>query len=73
MSRLTYRKGIDLLIEIIPKVCSKYDNVTFIIGGDGPKRARLEEIRDRYAIHEHVTMLGTIPHTQVRQVASRYS
>lgn len=32
LSRLSYRKGIDLLVDIIPAVCAKYPNVTFIIG-----------------------------------------
>ena len=37
MSRLEYRKGFDLLIEVIPEICKKYDNVYWIIGGDGSK------------------------------------
>ncbi|KAL8450458.1 hypothetical protein Emed_002546 [Eimeria media] len=32
LSRLSYRKGIDLLVDMIPAVCAKYPNVTFIIG-----------------------------------------
>ncbi|KAJ8432558.1 hypothetical protein Cgig2_009322 [Carnegiea gigantea] len=36
ISRLVYRKGADLLVE-----------VRFIIGGDGPKRVRLEEMREK--------------------------
>jgi phosphatidylinositol glycan class A protein len=36
ISRLMYRKGIDLLIPIIPKILAKFENVHFIIGGDGP-------------------------------------
>ena len=32
LSRLSYRKGIDLLVDIIPPVCAKYPNVSFIIG-----------------------------------------
>ena len=38
MSRLIYRKGVDLLVEIIPDIILKYPSVRFIIGGDGPKR-----------------------------------
>ena len=37
MSRLEYRKGFDLLIEVIPEVCKRYENVYWIIGGDGSK------------------------------------
>lgn len=35
--RMTYRKGVDLLIDIIPEVLRKHKDVHFIIGGDGPK------------------------------------
>ena len=35
--RLTYRKGVDLLVDIIPVIIKKHPNVHFIIGGDGPK------------------------------------
>lgn len=32
VSRLVYRKGVDLLVSVIPKVCKRHDNVYFIIG-----------------------------------------
>ena len=32
MSRLVYRKGMDLLTGIIPEICNAYDNVDFLIG-----------------------------------------
>lgn len=32
MSRLVYRKGIDLLIDVIPEICRRFPNVHFIIG-----------------------------------------
>lgn len=32
ISRLVYRKGMDLLVAIIPRICSMYRNVRFIIG-----------------------------------------
>ena len=32
VSRLVYRKGMDLLAGIIPEVCQKYTNVDFHIG-----------------------------------------
>ena len=32
ISRLVYRKGMDLLAGVIPEICSLYDNVDFIIG-----------------------------------------
>jgi glycogen synthase len=32
VSRLVYRKGMDLLAAIIPLICSKYTRVQFLIG-----------------------------------------
>lgn len=42
--------------------------VRFIIGGDGPKRVRLEEMREKHSLQDRVEMLGAVPHTQVRSV-----
>jgi len=37
INRLTFRKGVDLLVDVVPEILRKYSNVHFIIGGDGPK------------------------------------
>ncbi|XP_024028259.1 phosphatidylinositol N-acetylglucosaminyltransferase subunit A isoform X1 [Morus notabilis] len=68
ISRLVYRKGADLLVEVIPEVCRLYPYVRFIIGGDGPKRVRLEEMREKHFLQDRVEMLGAVPHAQVRSV-----
>lgn len=44
ISRLVYRKGVDLLAGVIPAICSIHPQVSFLIGGDGPKRIVLEEV-----------------------------
>lgn len=56
--RHTFRKGIDLLIEIIPMICREFTNVNFIIGGDGPKRILLEKMVDSFCLHNRVELLG---------------
>ncbi|CAI2339866.1 unnamed protein product [Caenorhabditis sp. 36 PRJEB53466] len=71
LGRLVYRKGADLLCEIIPKVCSHHKTVRFIIGGDGPKRIDLEEMREKHKLHERVVMLGMLPHNQVKEVLNQ--
>ncbi|XP_002942607.3 phosphatidylinositol N-acetylglucosaminyltransferase subunit A isoform X1 [Xenopus tropicalis] len=68
VSRLVYRKGIDLLGGIIPEMCQRYPNLHFIIGGEGPKRIILEEVRERYQLHDRVRLLGALEHQQVRNV-----
>jgi len=32
VSRLVYRKGMDLLVNVIPKICAQHQKVNFIIG-----------------------------------------
>lgn len=68
ISRLVYRKGVDLLVGIIPNICKDMPHVDFIIGGDGAKRLSLQEMVERERLEERVEFLGGIPHAQVRQV-----
>lgn len=68
VSRLTYRKGTDLLIEVIPEICKQYPNVNFIIGGDGPKKILLEKMVKASCLEDRVKMTGFLPHQKVRDV-----
>jgi phosphatidylinositol N-acetylglucosaminyltransferase subunit A len=62
MSRLDFKKGTDLLVEIIPKICRKYPNAYFIIGGDGPKMPILRFMVQKCGIEKRVELLGRVPH-----------
>lgn len=42
--------------------------VRFVVGGDGPKRVRLEEMREKHFLQDRVEMLGAVPHSRVRSV-----
>lgn len=64
MSRLVYRKGVDLMAGVISRL-AQMKNVNFIIGGDGPKRTLLEEIREKQNIQDRVTFLGPLDHSKV--------
>ena len=66
LCRLMYRKGIDLLADIIPAVCRKYRDVNFLIGGDGPKRVLLEEVREFNKLQDRVHLVGNLRHHEVR-------
>lgn len=67
-SRLVYRKGVDLLASVIPKICELDKRIIFIIAGDGPKRALLEQSVDQHDLYNRVQLLGSIPHSTVRDV-----
>ena len=53
-SRLVYRKGIDLVVAVVPKICARKFGadgafiVDFLVGGDGPKRNLFEEMIEQH-------------------------
>lgn len=65
-SRLVYRKGVDLLVSVIPIICKCHPKVDFLIAGDGGKRIDLEQMREKYVLEDRVTLIGAIPHKRVR-------
>ncbi|RKP27164.1 hypothetical protein SYNPS1DRAFT_21239 [Syncephalis pseudoplumigaleata] len=66
ISRLAYRKGIDLLVAVIPRVCAIFPKVRFLI--DGAKRIDLEQMRENCLLHDRVRFIGSVKHHEVRNV-----
>lgn len=54
--------------RVIPVICAKYPLAHFIIGGDGPKKLLIEEMKERNLLHDRVELLGEVPHGRVRDV-----
>lgn len=73
VSRLVMRKGVDLAAVLIPRACARWPQIRFVVGGDGPKRALLEEVRDRHGLGDRLELLGNVPHDAVRDVLIRGS
>lgn len=71
VSRLVYRKGVDLLVEVILQICKAFPQVDFLIGGDGNKKPSLEEMVKREQLQDRVEFLGFVPHQSVRDVLVR--
>lgn len=71
LSRLVYRKGVDLVVNVIPEICRRFPHVYFVIGGDGNKRILIEEMREKHQLQDRVEVLGAIPHNEVRNVLVR--
>ncbi|KAJ1994339.1 Phosphatidylinositol N-acetylglucosaminyltransferase GPI3 subunit [Dimargaris cristalligena] len=69
--RLVYRKGIDLLVAIIPRICHQYPRVKFIIGGDGPRRIDLEQMRESYVLQDRVELLGAVQAADIHKLLVR--
>lgn len=68
VSRLVFRKGVDLLVGVIPEICHSLPEVDFLIGGDGAKLLDLQEMVERERLEDRVSILGATPHSQVRDV-----
>lgn len=68
ISRLVYRKGIDLLATIIPIICRMHSKIEFIIGGDGPKRAMLNDVIKQNKLEDRVQLIGAVKNDEVRNV-----
>lgn len=64
VSRLVYRKGVDLMAGVLARMENMH-NVNFIIAGDGPKRTLLEEVRERRNMQNRITLLGAMDHSKV--------
>lgn len=71
VSRLVYRKGVDLLVGIIPVICQLMPQVDFIVGGDGNKLLDLQEMVEKEQLQDRVEFLGSIPHVDVAKVLRR--
>ncbi|KAJ3783892.1 glycosyltransferase family 4 protein [Lentinula aff. detonsa] len=73
LSRLAYRKGIDLLVATAPRICAAFPNIRFLVGGDGPKLIDLLQMREKYLLQDRIELLGPIKHNDVRSVFIRGS
>ena len=71
ISRLVYRKGMDLVAQVLPVLCERHPQMHFIIGGDGPKKLVLEETVQKYRLHDRVEFLGAVESKDVRDVLIR--
>ncbi|KAF8880060.1 glycosyltransferase family 4 protein [Infundibulicybe gibba] len=71
LSRLAYRKGVDLLVATAPRICKAFPNVRFIVGGDGPKSVDLLQMREKHLLQDKIELLGPVKHADVRDVLIR--
>lgn len=64
MSRLTFRKGVDLMVDALPLIC-KNKLIEILIIGDGPMESDLEQVIDVNDLHDQVKILGEIDYEDV--------
>lgn len=51
----------DLLAQLIPIICQRFGkSIKFIIGGDGPKKVDLEQMKENFRIQDQVEFVGSV-------------
>lgn len=60
VGRLIPRKGLDLVIETLPKLLMRYPDIRYKIVGEGPDRSRLEQLVLDFGVEDIVDFLGYV-------------
>ncbi|KAG9218025.1 hypothetical protein CCMSSC00406_0008802 [Pleurotus cornucopiae] len=72
LSRLAYRKGIDILVAVAPRICAAFPQIIIPpIGGDGPKLINLLQMRERHRLQDRIELLGSVRPSDVCSVLNR--
>jgi len=67
VARLVPRKGHKIVLQALPTVLRKIPNLKYLIAGEGPEKARLEEIVGELDLGKVVTFLGDVSHQKIRE------
>lgn len=70
VSRLIPTKGIDLNLYAIKRLIDKYDDIFYLIIGDGPDRQGLKNIVYNLGLDKYVKFLGQLPYKKVMEYMS---
>ena len=66
VGRVAHEKNIDFLIKVVNQVRGQVADVLFVIAGEGPARAHLEQEVKRLALDQHVRFIGYLDrHTEL--------
>ncbi|HFC09904.1 MAG TPA: glycosyltransferase family 4 protein [Chloroflexi bacterium] len=71
VSRLLPTKGIDLVLRALPYLVQKYDNLQYVIVGDGGERVKLEEMTRDLNLTQYVDFIGWVPHERAMEYMAR--
>lgn len=67
LCRLVHRKGMDIILKVLPEIIRKIPNVHYIIGGTGPYEAELKNQCQKLGLKDYVTFTGKIPYKDLNQ------
>ncbi|MBV9521563.1 MAG: glycosyltransferase [Alphaproteobacteria bacterium] len=61
VGRLVPRKGFDQVLRALPEICARHPDAHYLIVGDGPYRAALEQLAREAGVEHRVTFAGDVP------------
>jgi phosphatidylinositol alpha-1,6-mannosyltransferase len=65
VARLVPHKGVDLAIEALARLGARYEDVGYLVVGEGPDRARLEALARERGVAGRVHFLSAVPDEQL--------
>jgi len=66
VQRLEKRKGVEYFIKAIPMVLERFNNIKFMIVGDGPEKNKLKKLCKSLGVSENVIFTGKIPNSEIQ-------
>jgi phosphatidylinositol alpha-1,6-mannosyltransferase len=60
VARLVRRKGVDTVIEALPRIVAAVPDVQYVVVGDGPEKARLADLSRELGVESRVHFVGAI-------------
>lgn len=61
VGRLYARKGVDKVIEALPRILQQIPDLTYLIVGEGAYRSALETLAAEHNVADHVVFAGSVP------------
>lgn len=68
VGRLVPRKGIDTVLQALPRLLAEFPDLCYRVAGDGPDRPRLEQMSRQLGVAHAVTFLGRVSQDDLPQV-----
>lgn len=65
VARMTRKKGVQHLVRLAPSLVEKYENLMFVMIGNGPLTKKLEKKVKEYGLSENFCFTGEIPRSTV--------
>lgn len=62
VGRMFYRKGVDLMVEVVPELFRRIPHLQWTVIGDGPKKPLLDFLVKKYSLQGRLLLLGRIEH-----------